>query len=335
AIVMNPNNGEVLAMASLPDFNLNDPMNLSEFYEKEEINNMSSEEKKDFLNGVWRNFAISDTYEPGSTFKPITIAAAIEEGILNRDETFLCEGYKVVHDTRINCWEKEGHGEQSITEALSNSCNIALMEIGELIGKELFIKYQKDFGFGQKTQIDLPGEASGENLLYNVNAMGPVELATNSFGQTFNVTPLQLITSISSLINGGELLEPHLVKQIVDEDGRNIKSIDKKVVKKVVSKQTADIVKNYMFEAVLEGTGQKAQISGYEIGGKTGTAEKGFPRGKDKYIVSFVGFTPIENPEVIVLVVVDEPQVKDYDSRYASEIFKEIMTNILPYLNIY
>jgi stage V sporulation protein D (sporulation-specific penicillin-binding protein) len=334
AIVMNPKSGEVLALANSPTFNLNEPMDLSHLLTEEEIAELNSDERVNLLNSIWRNYAISDTYEPGSTFKPMTIVAAVEEGYLKGDETFECNGFKVVSGIPIRCWKEGGHGVQTISEALANSCNVALMDIAELMGSQWLVEYQRQFGFGQRTNISLPGEASAASLLYSAESMGPVELATNSFGQSFNVTPLQLITAFSSILNGGELLEPRIVKQITDEKGSLIESFEKKVVRKVMSKETAETISTYLFDVVLEGTGQKASIAGYQIGGKTGTAEK-LPRGNGKYVVSFIGFTPIEDPEIIILVVVDEPEAVKVDSRFASEIFRDILTNILPYLNIY
>lgn len=333
-IAMNPNNGEILALANNPNYNPNDPRNLDDFFSQEEIDNLSSEERLNFLNGLWRSYAINNTYEPGSTFKPVTISAALEEGILTGDEIFECEGSVNVAGTRIGCWSREGHGEQTLSEVLANSCNVGMVQIGELMGKEIFVEYQRNFGFGERTNVDLLGEASANNLLYNVNNMGPVELATNTFGQTFNVTPIQLITAISSIINGGELLEPHIIKQIIDDNGAIIDSIDKKVVRNIISKDTADQVKEYMFDAVEVGTGHYASLEGYEIGGKTGTAEK-LPRGNDKYVISFIGFTPIENPEIILLVISDEPSVPNASSSLVVSLFSEIMQDILPYLNIY
>ncbi|WP_132249252.1 peptidoglycan D,D-transpeptidase FtsI family protein [Natranaerovirga pectinivora] len=333
-IVMDPNSGEILAMASQPNYNPNHPMSLVDHFTEEGLKNLSSEERLNYLQRLWRLNPISDTYEPGSTFKPMTIAAALEEGILTGDEMFLCNGHIMVRGTRINCWRREGHGEQTLSQVLANSCNIGLVEIGEMMGREIFVQYQRGFGFGERTNIDLLGEASASNLLYSVNRMGPVELATNTFGQSFNVTPIQLITGFSAFLNGGELVEPHIVKQIVDENGYNIKSIDKKVVRKVISRDTADQVKEYLLDAVADGTGRRAYIEGYDIGGKTGTAEK-LPRGNDKYIYSFIGFAPFESPEVVALVILDEPEIEGANSSLAISVFREIMEKVLPYMNIY
>lgn len=333
-ITMNPNNGEILAMATYPRYNLNKPYDLSSYFNEEEISAMTPNEKNIFRNSLWRNPVISDTYEPGSPYKAFVIAAALEEGCITKDDTYLCNGYKTVYGNRIECWKEEGHGVQTLGEALANSCNVALMDIADKMGKDSYYNYQRLFGFGKVTNIDLLGETSAKNLVFELDQIGPVELATGSFGQGFNITPIQLISSFSSLVNGGYVYEPYLMKKILNDDGKIVEVNKSKVVRQVISNETADTIKNMLLEVVDKGTGNTAYIDGYSIGGKTGTAEK-LPRGSEKYIVSFIGFAPVENPQVITLVTIDEPQVPKSDSRYAARIFKEMMEDTLPYLNIY
>ena len=333
-IVMNPQNGEIIAEASYPNYDLNNPRDLSKYYSEDEIKAMSDEEKLDALNSLWKNFCISDTYEPGSTIKPFTVATALETGALNGDETFYCSGMLHVGDHDIHCINREGHGTQTIKEAVQNSCNVALMQIGDLIGVDDLSKYQHIFGFGELTGIDLPGDASTEGLLYTPENMDAASLATNSFGQNFNVTMTQLVAGFSSIVNGGEYYEPHIVKQIQDENGNVVENKDPVLVKRTISKETSTIVKDYMRGVVQEGSGQKADLEGYEVGGKTGTAEK-LPRDNGKYLVSFIGYAPQENPEVVIYVVIDEPN--DYDqaqSSYAVQMARDIMEEAFPYLGI-
>ena len=307
-IVMNPQNGEILAEASYPNYDLNQPRDLTKYYTQETIDAMSDEEQLETLNSLWNNFCVSDTYEPGSTFKPFTIAAGLETGILTGDETYYCGGVLHVGDHDIHCSNRDGHGTQTLKQALENSCNVALMEIGEALGAEEFCRYQELFGFGEYTGIDLPGEGETSGLLYTPENMDAASLATNAFGQNFNVTMTQLAASFCSLINGGNYYEPHVVKQIQDENGNVTEYIDPVLVKKTISEETSEVIKDYMLGVVQEGTGSSAAVEGYDIGGKTGTAEK-LPRGNGKYLVSFIGYAPQENPEVVVYVVVDEPNV--------------------------
>lgn len=331
-IVMNPQNGEILAEASYPNYDLNDPRNLEKYYTKEQIEAMTSEEKLNALNSLWNNFCVSETYEPGSTVKPFTIAAGFEIGALNGDEAYDCGGYLHVGDHDIHCSHREGHGYQTLKRSLENSCNVALMKIGESIGKEEFCRYQNLFGFGELTGIDLPGEAQG--ILYNPEKMDAASLATNSFGQNFNVTMTQLAAAYCSLINGGEYYKPHVVKQIQDENGNITENKDPVLVRRTVSKETSDILKDYMLGVVQEGTGTSAGVEGYDIGGKTGTAEK-LPRRNGKYLVSFIGYAPQDNPQVMVYVVVDEPNAGGQaNSGFATEIASNIMRDILPYLGV-
>lgn len=333
-IVMNPQNGEILAEASYPNYDLNNPRDISKYYSEEELAAMPDDEKIEKLNELWNNFCISDTYEPGSTFKPFTIAAGLETGILTGDENYVCGGVLHVGDHDIHCSNRDGHGPQTLKQSLENSCNVALMEIGQSIGTEEFCRYQKLFGFGEYTGIDLPGEGSTEGLLYTPENMDAASLATNAFGQNFNVTMTQMVAAFSSLINGGDYYKPHVVKQIQDDNGNVTENRDPVLMKKTVSKETSDILKDYMLGVVQEGTGSLAAVEGYDVGGKTGTAEK-LPRGNGKYLVSFIGYAPQENPEVVVYVVVDEPNVPGQaSSSYATELSSKIMTEIFPYLGI-
>lgn len=333
-IVMNPQNGEILAEASYPNYDLNNPRDLTRYYSKDTIKSMSSDEKLEKLNELWKNFCVSDTYEPGSTFKPFTISAGLETGILKGDETYVCNGVMHVGDHDIHCSNRKGHGTETLKEALENSCNVALMQIGAKIGTEEFSRYQKLFGFGEYTGIDLPGEGETSGLLYTPEKMDAASLATNAFGQNFNVTMTQMAASFCSLINGGNYYEPHVVKQIQDENGNVTENKDPVLVKNTISQETSEIIKDYMLGVVEEGTGATAAVEGYAVGGKTGTAEK-LPRGNGKYLVSFIGYAPQENPQVMVYVVIDEPNVEyQANSGYATQLASQIMTDIFPYLGI-
>lgn len=333
-IVMNPQNGEILAEASYPNYDLNNPRDLTKYYTEEQIEAMSDEEKLDTLNSLWNNFCVSDTYEPGSTFKPFVISAGLETGVLTGEESYTCGGVLHVGDHDIHCSNRDGHGTQTLKRALENSCNVALMQIGESMRAEEFTRYQELFGFGEMTGIDLPGEASTEGLLYEAENMDAASLATNAFGQNFNVTMTQLAASFCSLVNGGNYYEPHVVKQIQDENGNVTETKDPVLVRKTISKETSDIIKDYMYGVVEEGTGKSAAVEGYAIGGKTGTAEK-LPRRNGKYLVSFIGYAPQENPQVVVYVVVNEPNAQGQaNSGFATELASKIMGEIFPYLGI-
>lgn len=333
-IVMNPQNGEILAEASYPNYDLNNPRDLTKHYTEEQIEAMSDEEKLDTLNSLWNNFCVSDTYEPGSTFKPFVISAGLETGVLTGEESYTCGGVLHVGDHDIHCSNRDGHGTQTLKRALENSCNVALMQIGESMGAEEFTRYQELFGFGEMTGIDLPGEASTEGLLYEAENMDAASLATNAFGQNFNVTMTQLVASFCSLVNGGNYYESHVVKQIQDENGNVTETKDPVLVRKTISKETSDIIKDYMYGVVEEGTGKSAAVEGYAIGGKTGTAEK-LPRRNGKYLVSFIGYAPQENPQVVVYVVVNEPNAQGQaNSGFATELASKIMGEIFPYLGI-
>lgn len=333
-IVMNPQNGEIIAEASYPNFDLNSPRDLSKYYTEEQLKAMSDEEQLEALNALWRNFCVSDTYEPGSTMKPFTVAAALETGALTGEESFYCGGMLHVGDHDIHCINRSGHGTQTLKEAVENSCNVALMQIADLIGVEDFRKYQHIFGFGELTGIDLPGDASTAGLLYTPDNMDDASLATNAFGQNFNVTMTQLAAGFCSLINGGEYYEPHVVKQIQDENGNVISNEEPVLVKRTISQETSTMVKDYMRGVVLNGSGKKANMDAYEVGGKTGTAEK-LPRDNGKYLVSFIGYAPQENPEVVIYVVIDEPNASDQaQSAFAVQLARDIMDEIFPYLGI-
>lgn len=333
-MIMNPQNGEILAEASYPNYDLNNPRDLSSYYTQEQLDAMSDEEQLDALNSLWKNSCVSDTYEPGSTIKPFTVAAALETGALNGDETFYCEGSLHIGGYDIHCINREGHGTQTLKEAVENSCNVALMQIGEKIGAEDFIKYQHIFGFGELAGIDLPGEAATEGLLYTVDNMDETSLATNAFGQNFNVTMTQMLAGFCSLINGGEYYEPHIVKQIQDENGNVVENEEPVLVKRTISEETSTLVKDYMRGVVQNGSGKLADLEGYEVGGKTGTAEK-LPRSEGKNLVSFIGYAPQENPEIAIYVVIDEPNEYDQaQSSLAVQMASDIMKEIFPYLGI-
>lgn len=333
-IAMRPGTGEVLAMASYPNFDLNNPRDLSGLFSEEQLKNMSEEDKIKELNKLWRNFCVSDTYEPGSTMKPFTIAAGLENGTLKGSETYVCPGYLDVGKWRIKCNKKDGHGTQTLKQAIANSCNVALMHVGAAIGPEEFSKYQHIFGFGEYTGIDLPGEASTDKLLFAPDKMGNADLATNAFGQNFNVTMLQLAAGFNSLINGGNYYEPHVVKQIRDADGNVIENKTPVLTKKTISEETSKLLRTYMESTVTEGTAKAAQVPGYAIGCKTGTAEK-YPRNHGKNLISFIGYAPQENPEIMLYVVIDEPNVENQaNSSYAIKLAQKIMAEAFPYMKI-
>ncbi len=333
-MVMNPQNGEILAEASYPNYDLNNPRDLSAYYSEDELAAMTSEEQSDAWNSLWNNFCVSSTFEPGSTVKPFTIAAGLELGTLTVDDTFWCGGSLQVADYTIHCSNRNGHGYMTLQQALENSCNVALMQIAGDMGAEGFARYQSLFGFGQSTGIDLEGEAKTEKLVYSASELGPTELATNAFGQGFNVTMTQLAAAYCSLINGGYYYQPHVAKQIQDENGNVTESMDAVLVRRTVSQETSDILKEYMLGVVQEGTGRQAAVEGYDIGGKTGTAEK-LPRGEGNYVVSFIGYAPQENPQVMVYVVIDEPNSSvQANAEYATQMASNIMEEILPYLGV-
>ncbi len=369
-LVMDPNNGEVLAMANDKSFDLNNPRdlrpeytddvlrelgikeaiedykrknkdavplteeNVTEHYSNEEIMSLGTQVA---WNQTWRNFCISDGYEPGSTAKIFTVAAALEEGSITGNETYMCNGFLEVGGYKISCVSRTGHGLLTVEQGLMKSCNVVMMHIAQQMGKDKLYKYEQMFGLGSKTGIDLPGEADNRTLVYHADTAGPTDLATNSFGQNFSTTMIQMAAAYSSVINGGSYYEPHVVKQILNEQGSVIKKVDPVLVRETVSESTTKFINEALYKTVNAqgGTGGAAKVAGYRIAGKTGTAEK-IPRDKTNYLVSFMGYAPAENPQVLVYVVVDEPHVEDQPhSTYASGIFQKIMTELLPYLNIF
>lgn len=334
-IIMDPNTGEILAMANSHPFDLNNPRDMSAYYTQEELDGLSEKELNDAWNTVWRNFCISDAYEPGSTSKVFTVAAALEEGSITGNETYNCDGYQEVGGWKIKCNVTSGHGLLTVTESIMQSCNDAMMQIVAGLGRDKFSKFQKIFGFGQKTGIDLPGEADTSSLIHSAGTMVPTDLAIGSFGQGFNCTMIQMITAYCSIINGGSYYEPHVVKQVLSPNGSIVEDVEPVMVRQTVSEDTAKFLNNALFRTVTEGTGGAAEIPGYNIGGKTGTAEK-LPRGTGNYLVSFIGYAPVENPQVICYVIVDEPATDDQaHSSFASGIFRNIMRDVLPYMNIF
>ena len=371
-VVMNPNNGEILAMAGESPVDLNNPREVSSRYTDAEIRQLGVKEAvgdykrkhrntdqatitedqvtahytEDEIrslglqvawNQEWRNFCVSDTFEPGSPSKIFTVATALEEGIVTPNDSFYCDGYQEVGGFPIKCtaYIKGGHQNISLAESLMVSCNDAMMQIAAKTGTPLFTKYQRLFGFGTKSGIDLPGEPDTSGLLYTADTMKPVDLATSSFGQTYNCTMVQMAAGFSSVINGGSYYEPHVVRQIVNEQGAVVKKIEPKLVRETVSESTSSFIRDALYRTVSEGTGKAAAVPGYKIGGKTGTAQK-LPRSARNYLLSFCGFAPVDDPQVLVYVVVDVPHVEDQPhSTYASVIFQKIMSDILPYLNIF
>ncbi len=392
-IIMNPNTGEILAMASYPVFDLNDPRNtsgldieVSEEYttrgdididitdeqggdetdesvsgnsvtapagtgqeegeEGEEDEESKPEGPKTYeeayedakmeaLNGLWKNFCVSSTYEPGSTYKPFTMAAGLEEGILKGNEYFNCSGVKEVGDHKIHCNNRFGHGELSFSGALEQSCNVAFMDMGAMIGKSTFMKYNKLYNFGLKTNIDLTGEAVTNTLVFDVNTMVPTDLAISSFGQGFNVTMIQMAAGFCSLINGGYYYQPHIVTKILNDDGATVSNIEPRVLKQTISTETSDKMVELCNNVVSEGTGRSARPAGYRIGGKTGTAEK-YPRKSGNYVVSFMGFAPADDPQIVIYTVIDTPNVASQPhASYATALTRDILTEVLPYMHVF
>ena len=341
-IVANPNTGEILAMASAPTFNLNDPRDLSTYFTEDEIEAMSDEEIVNFYNKVWRNFCVSDTFEAGSTIKPLTIGAALDEHKVSTEDSFFCDGGEDLFDgsgtQHIACHNTYGHGTTTLQEAIMWSCNDALMQIGAKLGTSDMLRYHHLYGFGEYTGIDLPGEASAESLIFNESTMGSFELATSAFGQGFNLSMVQMVAAFSSIVNGGHYYRPHVVKEIVTDGGNVVKSFDKVLVQNTLSEETCNWLKEAMHQTVSDDgvntTGTAARVEGYTIGGKTGTAEK-VPRGSGKYVLSFIGFAPVENPQVVVYVVVDELQDNQEDSSAPTKMAGDILSEVLPYLQIF
>ncbi len=375
-IMMDPNSGEVLAMATNRTFSLQNPwdadtdkyftdeeratiikqaerVELKKYYSLDEINAMTddqwsaalnehySEEQLEqihhlaLLNQVWNNFCVSSTYEPGSTAKPFTVAAGLESGTLTGNETFYCDGGETIANHHISCIKKAGHGMETVQQALENSCNDALMQMSYLIGPANFSRYQQIFNFGLKTNIDLPGEARTDSLIYPEDQLSTINLATNSFGQSYNVTMIQMIAGYCSLINGGKYYQPHMVCKIEDSNGNTVQNIEPTLVRETVSEETSATIRQYLQGVVVNGSGKKAKVDGYSMAGKTGTAQK-LPRSARKYLVSFIGSVPADNPQVAIYVVVDEANSADQaHSYYAQSIAREILKEALPYMGIY
>lgn len=333
ALVMDPSNGEILAMATYPTFDLNSPRDLSAFYSEEELKALTSEEQFNALNTIWQNYCVSHSFEPGSTFKPFTIAAGLETGTVKGDEVYECDGGEQIGPDYVKCMLT--HGQLDVKQSLEQSCNDALMQMSYAIGAENFANYQHLFGFGQRTGIDLPGEARTDTLIYSKEDLGrTINIATNSFGQNFNVTMIQLASAFASIVNGGNLYKPHMVKSIVDPSGNTQKTFSPEIEKKTLSPEVSEELKTMLRAVVEEGTGSIAGVLGYDIGGKTGTAQK-LPRSEGKNLVSFIGYAPQEDPKVLIYVVVDEPNDPDQaHSVFAQEIAHNILVQILPYLNI-
>ncbi len=331
-ILMNPHNGEILAMANKPDFNLNEPFTINNDELSFIWEYLSYEEKNEYLNQMWRNFAINDTYEPGSTFKIITTVAGIEEGVADVDTEYVCNGHRVVGNIKIKCWRSPlSHGVLNLVEGVKNSCNPVFMEIAENLGAEKFYEYLDLFGFNEKTGIDLPGEATG--IFHDIDNVGPVELATMSFGQSFQITPIQLIRAVAIVINGGHDITPHLGVAITDENGEIVEKLYEPSDEQIISKETSEMMRLILEDVVYTGTGNKAYIPGLRIGGKTATSEK-LPRRSGKYIASFLGFAPADDPQVIGLVLIDEPVGAYYGGQIAAPVMQIIMANTLPYLGV-
>lgn len=328
-IIMNPQNGEIYAMVDVPEYDLNQPFQLNTDLAGYE--SMTDGEKMDALNNMWRNFTVSDTYEPGSTFKIVTATAALEAGTVSLSDTFYCPGYKIVEDRRIRCHKTTGHGSEDFRHALMNSCNPAFMTIGERTGAtNLYQTYQK-LGLFQKTGIDLPGEAN--SIMHKLSDIGPVELATMSFGQSFQISPIQFVTAAATVINGGNKITPHIGMKVVDAESQVMTELQYPVTQGAVGSETSATMRDLLESVVAEGGGSKAQIEGYRIGGKTATSEK-YPRGTGKYISSFLGFAPANNPQVMAFVMIDEPTGVYYGGTIAAPVIQEVFSNILPYLGI-
>lgn len=335
-IIMNAKNGDILAMATYPSFDLNDPFTVSDPTVKQQIDALSGDDKtkkyNEEINKQWRNKAVVDSYEPGSTFKSITASMALEEGVVSLNEVFHCGGYLKVADTKINCWKTVGHGSITFVQGVEGSCNPVFMTIGARVGAKNFYKYYKAFGFSETTGFDLPGEASGS--FHDMSRFNEVELATSSFGQTFTVTPLQLVTAYSAITNNGRMVRPHIAKQIIDNDGNVVESFDTHIIRQVISEETSQTMRNILEGVVSRGAGKNAYIKGYRVAGKTGTSEK-IPRNNGKYIASFVGFAPSNDPEIIGLVMLDEPMGDSHmGGATAAPTFKNIFDNVLRYMNI-
>lgn len=326
-LLMNPKNGEILAMVNVPEFNLNEPFVLN----TEGSENLTPEEKQDALNQMWRNGCINDTYEPGSTFKIITSSACLEEGVVKLDDRFHCPGYKMVEDRKIRCHKVGGHGSETFAQGIQNSCNPVFIEIGLRLGTDDFYKYFEQFGLMGETGVDLPGEAS--TIMHKKENVGQVELATMSFGQSFQVTPVQMAATVSSLINGGYRVTPHFGVQVLDAKGKKIETLHEWRGKRIVSEETSKTMQKLLESVVSEGSGKNAYVEGYSIGGKTATSQT-LPRSANKYISSFIGFAPAQDPQILGMCVIYDPQGIYYGGTIAAPVIGDIFENIFPYLGI-
>ena len=327
-LLMNPQNGEIYACVNVPEFDLNDPFTLNT---EVDITGMSAGEKQDLLNQMWRNPCLNDTYEPGSTFKIITMSAGLEEGVVSLEDRFYCPGYKVVEDRRIHCAKRAGHGSQSFVEGAENSCNPVFIEVGLRLGVENYYKYFRQFGLLKLTGVDLPGEAG--TIMHKMENMGSVELATVSFGQSFQITPIQLAATVSALINGGNRVTPHLGVLVRNPDDTYAEKLEYPVETGIVSEETSEKVRYILEKVVSEGSGRNAKIEGYRIGGKTATSQT-LPRSANKYISSFLGFAPAENPQILGICIIHDPQGIYYGGTIAAPVIRSIFANVLPYLGI-
>lgn len=346
-LMMDPDNGEVLAMANYPnyDYTMTAEENLGLFYSEEQISSMDENARTKALEALKQNFCITYTYEPGSTAKPFTVACGLDTGTLTENMTFECNGYEEISGHRIHCVNRNGHGTETLSGALEDSCNDALMQMSYRIGADNFARYQQLFNFGLRTNIDLPGESRTNTLIYTAENLNTINLATNSFGQNFNVTMIQLASAYSSLVNGGSYYLPHVVNKLEDEDGNTVEEIRPTLLKQTVSDETAETLRGYLKAVVDEGTGKTAKVDGYSMCGKTGTAQKYVldeegnatsVRAEGKYLVSFIGSVPAEDPELVIYAIVDEPNVEDQaHSSYAQNLVREILDEALPYMNIY
>ena len=325
-ILMRPGNGEILAMVNVPEYDLNDPFNL-----KKSTNGMSQQEIQDERNKMWRNGCINDTYEPGSTFKIITASAALEEGVVTPEDTFSCPGFRIVDDRRIRCHKTTGHGSETFVQGVMNSCNPVFIEVGQRLGTDAFYRYFQQFGLLEKTGIDLPGEAG--TIMHQKKDIGPVELATISFGQSFQITPIRLAATVCSLINGGHQITPHFGVEVREDDGTLLETLSYKEGKQIVSEQVSKTMRAILEKVVSEGGGKKAYIEGYHIGGQTATSET-LPRSANKYISSFLGFVPAEDPRILGICIINNPQGVYYGGTICAPVMRTVFENILPYLGI-
>ena len=327
-LLMNPQSGEIMAMVNVPEFDLNDPFTLNT---GTDTSALSDEEKQDALNQMWRNRCINDTYEPGSTFKIITASAALEEGVVSLDDTFSCPGYRVVEDRKIRCHKVGGHGQETFVEGVMNSCNPVFIDVGLRLGADTFCDYYQQFGLLDLTGVDLPGEAG--TIMHKRENIGTVELATMSFGQSFQVTPIQMAATVSSIINGGYRVTPHVGVRVLDEEGREKLTLNQGKKDRIVSEETSRTMRTILEKVVAEGSGKNAAIAGYRIGGKTATSQT-LPRSANKYISSFIGFAPADDPQVLGMCIIYNPQGVYYGGTIAAPVIRDIFENILPYLGV-